>query len=98
MKTSKKSTYCFRPHFAIDKSMDINMNRNKHISPVCVSPTKFVWHPIALCLMLSIHSAVAEDYFDPAFLQAMGETDQVDLSAYAKKAVLHRVNISFLFI
>ncbi|EMN4127927.1 MULTISPECIES: fimbria/pilus outer membrane usher protein [Providencia] len=61
------------------------MNRNKHISPVCVSPTKFVWHPIALCLMLSIHSAVAEDYFDPAFLQAMGETDQVDLSAYAKK-------------
>lgn len=65
--------------------MDINMNRNKHTLPACVSPAKFTWHPIALCLMLSIHSATAEDYFDPAFLQAMGETDQVDLSVYSKK-------------
>lgn len=42
------------------------------------------WHPLAICLLLSLNSAKAADYFDPAFLNVLGSTETVDLTAFSQ--------------
>ena len=44
----------------------------------------FRWCPLAVCLLLSINSAGAADYFDPAFLNVLGESETVDLTAFSQ--------------
>ncbi len=57
------------------------INNERHIKRL---DARFRWHPLAVCLLLSIKTVGASDYFDPAFLSVLGESETVDLSAFSQ--------------
>lgn len=59
--------------------MEQSLRQNRQKSGLSLS-----WHPLAVCILLCIKSASAADYFDPAFLNVLGDSEAVDLSAFSQ--------------